>query len=146
MQPASPSAEQAGAIPRESSNQQKAKGKFGSKAPTQGGPAAAVVTQQSAPDETTEIRKPKSRCGGTVASTPASVPVSKQAGPSPRESGNSTESQRKVRIKAPARRPIAAVVTAQQSAPDETTEIRKPKSRCGGTVASTLNQRPRQLG
>ena len=44
-----------------------------------------------------------------------------------------------------ARRPIAAVVTTQQSAPDETTEIRKAKSRCGGDGGEHTNQRPRQL-
>ena len=124
--PASPSAlNEQGPSPREAI-QQKAKGKFGSKHPRKAAHSRRSHNQQSAPDETTEIKKAKSRCGGTVASTRASVPVNEQAGAIPAER-QSTESQRKVRIKAPARRPIAAVVTTQQSAPDETTEIRKPR-------------------
>ena len=83
--------------------------------------------QQSAPDETTEIRKAKVGVEGRWrAPKPASPSANERAIPA--RGGWSTENQRKVRIKSThARRPATAVVTTQQSAPDETTEIKKPR-------------------
>ena len=132
-----------GPSPRESSSQQ-AKGKFGSKHPRKAAHSRRSPAQQSAPDETTEIRKAKSRCGGDggEAREPAS-PSSKRAGAIPaREQQQSTESQRKVRIKAPTKAAHSRRSHNQQSAPDETTEIRESQGRCGGTVASTRTSVP----
>ena len=118
-----------GAIPaREQQFNRKPKESSDQKHPRKAAHSRRSHSQQSAPDETTEIRKPKSRCGGTVASTQPASPSAETGRGHPRESNSQQKAKGKFGSKHPRKAAhAAAVVTTQQSAPDETTEIRKPR-------------------
>ena len=109
-QPASPSQLNGRGHPARGAGQQKAKESSDQKHPRKAAHSRRSPGSAVAPDETTEIRKPKSRCGGDGGEHATSVPVSfERAGAIPARGQQSAESQKSSDQKAPKAAALAAM-------------------------------------